>query len=196
MNHLYTALSLGLGVLTWTFLEYCIHRWLGHDRRLRPNPFATEHVRHHSQGDYFAPSWKKGLVAVGAMALVAPPAVLLAGTRIGLCYSGGLVGFYLVYEILHRLDHTFDGLGPWGRWSRRHHFWHHFGNADSNHGVTSPIWDFVFGTYEAPGLIVVPERLAMAWLADPETGDVRAKYANHYQIRRSKARQAPVPQAA
>ena len=33
-------------------MEYVIHRWLGHDPRFRPNPFAAEHVRHHGQGDF------------------------------------------------------------------------------------------------------------------------------------------------
>lgn len=43
-----------LGAIVWTFLEYVIHRWLGHDSRTRPNPFAAEHVRHHSQADYLS----------------------------------------------------------------------------------------------------------------------------------------------
>ena len=35
---------------------YVIHRWLGHDPRFRPNLLAAEHVRHHGEGNYFAPS--------------------------------------------------------------------------------------------------------------------------------------------
>ena len=56
-------LALFLGVLTWSLLEYLIHRFLGHEPRTRPNPFAAEHIRHHSEGDYFAPTWKKVLAA-------------------------------------------------------------------------------------------------------------------------------------
>ena len=48
-----------LGVFTWSFAEYVVHRWSGHDVRLRPNPCAAEHVPHHSEGNYFAPVWKK-----------------------------------------------------------------------------------------------------------------------------------------
>ena len=55
-----------LGALTWSFLEYCIHRWLGHDRRFRKNVFAREHIRHHIEGNYFAPTWKK-LVLTAAL---------------------------------------------------------------------------------------------------------------------------------
>jgi len=180
------TLAAMLGVLTWTLLEYAIHRWLGHDTRLRPNPFATEHVRHHSQGDYFAPTHKKALVTVGALALVAPIAINVAGRVHGLAYAFGLIGFYVAYEVLHRREHTSAGFGPYGRWARRHHFWHHFGDPSKNHGVTSPIWDHVFGTYQTPALIVVPERLAMPWLRDAETGDVRAEHAPFYALRRLK----------
>ena len=56
-------LALVLGVFSWTFLEYVVHRWLGHDSRFRPNFFASEHTRHHSQGNYFAPAVKKIVTA-------------------------------------------------------------------------------------------------------------------------------------
>ena len=178
------AIAALLGALTWSLLEYCIHRWAGHDRRYRGNVFAKEHTRHHSQGDYFAPAWKKLAAFVLALGLVAPPATLIAGTGPGIAYALGLAGFYLFYELLHRLEHVFEGIGPYGRWARRHHFHHHFVNPKMNHGVTSPIWDFVFGTYEAPGRIVVPEKLAMVWLTDPATGEVRAKHQGTYALRR------------
>jgi len=177
-----------LGALTWSLLEYCIHRWAGHDRRFRGNIFSKEHVRHHSQGDYFAPGWKKGGAFVLAIGIVAPPAIWLAGMGPGIAYALGLASFYLAYEVLHRLEHVHPGIGAYGRWARRHHFHHHFVNPAANHGVTSPIWDFVFRTYEAPSTITVPEKLAMEWLTDPETGDVRAEHAGSYAIRRRGSR--------
>ncbi|HJK90504.1 MAG TPA: sterol desaturase family protein [Polyangiaceae bacterium LLY-WYZ-15_(1-7)] len=178
------ALAALLGAFTWSFMEYCIHRWLGHDRRFRGNLFSREHIRHHSEGDYFAPTWKKALAALAFLALVSGPAVLVGGLVSGLAYALGLVGFYLFYEILHRREHTHRGVGPYGRWARRHHFFHHFVDPRSNHGVTSPIWDFVFRTYRRPAKIRVPEKLQMVWLTDPETGDVHADLADRYELRR------------
>lgn len=178
------AIALGLGALTWSFLEYCIHRWAGHDRRLRGNLFEQEHTRHHSRGDYFAPSWKKGLAALAAVAIVIGPAALVAGWVAGSAYAIGLAAFYLSYEILHRREHTHEGIGPYGRWARRHHFYHHFVDPKANHGVTSPLWDLVFGTYRAPGVIDVPEKLRMRWLADAD-GNVPARLARSYSLRRS-----------
>jgi hypothetical protein len=102
------------GALTWTFLEYVIHRWLGHHPRFRGNPFGLEHVRHHIEGDYFAPTWKKLVFAPVAAAVLGVPAILALGTSIGIAYAAGLLAFYGVYELLHRLEHVWEGIGPYG----------------------------------------------------------------------------------
>lgn len=171
-----------LGVLTWSLLEYVIHRWLGHDRRFRRNLFAVEHIRHHVEGGYFAPGWKKAIVAAVVGVGLGLPAFLVGGV-VGLAWVGGLLAFYATYELLHRLEHVRAGRGPYARWARRHHFTHHFVDARCNHGVTSPLWDFVFGTYRRPGKIAVPAKLRMPWLTDPRTGDVRADWADTFELR-------------
>jgi sterol desaturase/sphingolipid hydroxylase (fatty acid hydroxylase superfamily) len=169
-----------LGAFTWTLLEYVIHRFLGHEPKLRPNPFATEHIRHHSEGDYFAPTWKKLLAAALVTALLSGPAVWLAGAAIGLSYLAGLMFFYGVYEVLHRREHTHPGFGAYGRWARKHHFAHHYADARSNHGVTTPLWDLVFGTYRPVQTVRVPAKFVMPWLKDPVTGRVRDEFAHTF----------------
>jgi len=182
---MYVEIGVGLflGALSWSFLEYCIHRWLGHYKKTRPNPFADEHIRHHSQGNYFSPTWKKLLTALGITIVATTPAVFLGGLYAGFAYGIGLATFYLYYEILHRLEHVFEGLGPYGRWARRHHFYHHFVNPKANHGVTSPFWDIVFGTYCKPSRITVPKKLQMCWLVDPSTGRLKNKLVPYYDLR-------------
>ena len=177
-----TLMALLAGAFTWTFLEYVFHRWLGHDRRFRGNPFGVEHVQHHIEGDYFAPGWKKLLAATVVGALLALATVALFGRAIGLAYVGGLLAFCAAYELLHRREHTHPGLNAYGRWARRHHFTHHFVDARCNHGVTSPLWDHVFGTYRAPGTIRVPTKLCMAWLKDPATGTVRSDWSDTFVL--------------
>jgi sterol desaturase/sphingolipid hydroxylase (fatty acid hydroxylase superfamily) len=172
-----------LGVLTWTFLEYVIHRWLGHDRRFRRTPFGQEHVRHHIEGNYFAPTGKKLVIAALVTAIVSVPAVLLVGPTVGIAWVAGLMTFYGVYELSHRREHTHAALGPYGRWARRHHFHHHFVDGRANHGVTSPLWDVVFGTYQEASIIKVPPQLCMAWLLDPATGEVRREHAGTFVLR-------------
>ncbi|TVQ90283.1 MAG: hypothetical protein EA397_13070 [Deltaproteobacteria bacterium] len=172
-----------LGALCWTLLEYVIHRFLGHHRWFRGNPFGVEHLRHHAIEGYFGPATKKALAALPVAALTWALGAWIAGPLLGLAYTSGLMGTYLVYELLHRREHTCAGLGAYGRWARRHHFWHHFGNASKNHGVTTPVWDLVFGTYERPRQIVVPARRAPAWMLDPDTGALREELQDSYRLR-------------
>jgi sterol desaturase/sphingolipid hydroxylase (fatty acid hydroxylase superfamily) len=175
------------GVLTWTLLEYVIHRFLGHHRALvRRSPFGIEHTAHHSKGDYFAATWKKAGAAVVVLGIMTPLAISGLGLGVGLVYSVSFVSFYLVYEWLHRRLHTAEGIGPYGRWARRHHFFHHFHDPSKNHGVTSPLWDWVFGTAATASTITVPEKLAMRWLVDPESGDVHRHLQGRYDLRRAK----------
>ena len=182
-------LSLFLGAFTWTFLEYMIHRFLGHEHT--KNFFGWEHTAHHSRGNYFAPWYKKFGAAVGTTLVTLPPAVLLVGPVLGSAYVAGLVGFYLYYEVLHRLEHVHQGVGAYGRWARRHHFYHHFHDPKMNHGVTSPIWDMLFGTYvPVTEKIRVPEKLQMSWLVDAATGEVWPELADMYELRRRKKKAA------
>lgn len=176
-------LAVACGVLTWTLLEYVIHRWMGHDRRFKKTPFGIEHVRHHIEGNYFAPTWKKVMVAAITAPIVGVPAIAVAGWVNGSLYVVGLLAFYGLYELLHRREHTHAGVGPYGRFVRRHHFHHHFVDGRKNHGVTSPLWDLVFGTYEHPSQIRVPRKLCMQWLLDPATGDVHASHSRTYSLR-------------
>lgn len=175
------ALSLALGVATWSLAEYLMHRFMGH--RWRKNFFGVEHTRHHAEGNYFAATWKKLIFAGVMLAVMLVGVGLWLGWPIGAGYSLGFTGFYLTYELLHRRAHTHPPTGWYSRWLRRHHFWHHFGDPRSNHGVTSPIWDVVFGTRRAPKRIRVPPKLAMPWLFDPADGDVWPAFRADYSMR-------------
>lgn len=176
------VLAFVLGVLSWTLLEYLIHRWMGHDRRFRRTPFGVEHLRHHVEGNYFAPTWKKVVIAVVVGVVLLAPTAALVGLAPAVTYIAGLLLCYGAYELQHRREHTHAGIGAYGRWARRHHFHHHFVDGRTNHGVTSPLWDLVFGTYRKPTQITVPSRLRMAWLIDPLTNDIRAEHASTYRL--------------
>ena len=102
----------------------------------------------------------------------------------GLAYAVGLVGFYCAYEVLHRRLHVSEGVGAFGRWARRHHFYHHFHDPAANHGVTSPLWDLVFGTRKVvTEAVVVPEKLAMPWLVDPRSGEVHPHLSGRFTLK-------------
>lgn len=174
------------GTALWTLLEYLIHRFLGHSPRGR-NPFRTEHVRHHATTHYFAPTAKKVLAATPVILSVWAALAFLLGLAEGSAFAVGLTMMYVAYEVAHRRAHTHPPTGPYSRWLRRNHFHHHFRNPRANHGVTSPLWDRVFGTHEEPTQIRVPEKHAMPWLVDATSGEVRREYADDYVIAKARA---------
>ena len=141
-----------LGVLIWTLLEYGLHRFVFHVQAPVRNPRLREiinasHLEHH------ASPRDPGKV------LVHPSYGLVISTFLfGLLYlffrsvfstTGVIAGVwtgFLYYEAVHyRVHFSLSGSGFVAR-QRRAHFYHHFTNNKRCFGVTSPIWDYVFGT--------------------------------------------------
>ena len=172
--------SFVLGALGWTLAEYLLHRFVFHGASAK-RLGASEHRRHHAQVDYFAPWWQKALAALAATAVVLPLAIVAQGATIGLFFTAGFIGMYLLYEILHRRAHTHPPTGPYGRWLRRNHFAHHFVDPRRGQGVTTPVWDRVFRTRLPVERVPVPRRLAMPWLVAAD-GEIRPSYADDYEL--------------
>lgn len=168
------------GAFAWSFLEYILHRFAGHVARGR-NHFSREHLRHHGTPNYFSPLWQKLLSAAVAVPIAGLVWGALAGARAGVAFAIGFGLAYAAYEWLHMRLHTHGPRGVHGRWARRHHFYHHFGDPELNHGVTTPLWDIVFGTYAPVRHVAVPRKRAMPWLVEPD-GELRAIHAPEYSL--------------
>ena len=178
------------GAVTWTATEYGLHRFAMHELRGRGLP-SVEHLKHHADVTYFAPASKKLASAAGTTAVAYPVAAALAGRRWAISFTAGMIATYFGYEVAHRRTHTHPPRSRYGRWARHSHMYHHFGAPMRNFGVTTPVWDLVWGTYDEPGVVTVPRRMAPAWMLD-ETGEVHAEFAGDYVAkgaRRSDARE-------
>ena len=173
----------GAGAFFWTFSEYVLHRWF-HTAR-GSNLASREHLGHHARSQYriTAMSWL-AWAAVLVVGLVVLPLVawVVLPLADALAFGIGWVVAYFVYEWIHAIDHIRPPRTAYGRWTRRSHFHHHFGAPLRNHGVTTPLWDIVFRTYDAPATVTVPRRLAMVWLLDA-TGEVRPEHRATYAVR-------------
>jgi sterol desaturase/sphingolipid hydroxylase (fatty acid hydroxylase superfamily) len=169
-----------LGIVSWTFLEYVIHRFLGHKRR-KNGLVKKEHMRHHAEVHYFAPMYKKLALTLAVFSVSTLLFGLLFTWTIGFSFSLGLAGMYFLYEITHRRFHIKDPLIRYGLRMRKHHFFHHFGNPKFNHGVTTAFWDRVFGTFRKTTVIKVPQKMAMHWLQDDQH-QLKPRYSRHFHI--------------
>lgn len=158
-------------------MEYCIHRFLGHLKKGK-NIIRKEHQHHHAEADYFAPLHKKLILAILVLSFSTLITGLLFSFTSGFIFSIGLAGMYFIYEISHRRFHIKEPLIRYGLRMRKHHFYHHFGNPTLNHGVTTAIWDRIFGTYRKPDIVNVPGKMAMIWLKNNNS-----KYLRHFHIR-------------
>lgn len=170
-----------LGAVSWTGLEYGLHRFAMHEMRGR-GLASREHLHHHADVTYFSPASKKLLSASATTAAVFPLARVLAGRRRAEAFTVGMVAAYFGYEVAHRRTHTHPPRGRYGRWARRNHLHHHFGAPMRNFGVTTPVWDRLAGTYDEPGVITVPRRMAPVWLVD-ERGETRPEHSRDYRVR-------------
>jgi hypothetical protein len=59
----------------------------------------------------------------------------------------GLIAGYFFYEYLDYQAHHGSARGRVVRYFRRYHLMHHHYDATVRYGVTSPLFDFIFGTY-------------------------------------------------
>lgn len=168
-------IPVALGILAWTLAEYLLHRWVGHSSTSRL-AFAREHREHHRQRQYFAP-WSAKLQLAGLVLAVLGMVILPAFGPTAFVFLASFIGTWLVYEGIHRDLHVRAPRTAVGRFLRRHHMRHHHVDPTTNHGVTSPIWDIVFGTLRSSARVRIAGGKAPYWLADaPEGAPCRAGF--------------------
>lgn len=147
------------GVLVWTLLEYWLHRTLFHwvpafswGERFH---FFLHGVHHQWHQDRFrlvmppAASLALGVVIFGALAgLAALTSAWLAPSWKWAFFSGIMIG-YLIYDMTHYYVHHGKPRSAFFKALRTHHLAHHHNPKfhDRKFGVSSTLWDHVFGTY-------------------------------------------------
>lgn len=141
------AISLGLtiGIFVFTLVEYSIHRWLLHN----PDCFLFPlHEAHHLRpGERAAFLFPISFLILMPIWLLLVNVLHVPGASFFLC---GFSGAYFYYDTLHHFEHTvrinqipFRWLQ--GRWAA--HSVHHRID-ESNYGVMTSFWDYVFGTHQ------------------------------------------------
>lgn len=138
-----------LGILSWTITEYVLHRFLFHFHPTSAFGKRIHFVFHGVHHDY--PN--------DVLRLVMPPAVsiplaflfyftfyfLIGGKVVPLFFVGFVMG-YLFYDISHYALHHFNFRNKFWFQLKRHHMLHHYQDDEAGFGVSSKLWDLVFGT--------------------------------------------------
>jgi sterol desaturase/sphingolipid hydroxylase (fatty acid hydroxylase superfamily) len=190
------VLALAYGAFSWSVAEYVLHRFFMH--QLWGKGIASrEHLLHHAGNNEWNAANRLAwvgvvLVGLGIVAPIAAGLALLVGLpwQVALLAGPAYIASYGVYDWVHwRAHHRYPSTAYELR-LRHHHFHHHFGHPMENHGVTSTVWDKVFGTYADPGTIKVPRRLAMGWLVDDD-GHLRPEFEGDYVLAGSSLQARP-----
>jgi len=141
------------GLLAWTMIEYLLHRLAFHGFA----PHSEHHAVPTDPAFIVAPLWlslSATAVLFGAFSLAA------RSWSAGASVVAGVIAGYLAYEAIHLCIHSPAPGGAVLRALRKHHYYHHFASDQVCYGVTSPLWDWVFGS--------VPGNLDRS-TAEPET---------------------------
>ena len=139
-----------LGALSWSFVEYMAHRFFHHSETNSDRMSKTQHNGH----------WIHHLYPKDPTRLAMPPvsAVVISSIFFGLFYllmgesafafyPGFMLG-YTIYISFHYAEHKYPIPKKYPPLRRlwKQHIVHHYKNPYVAYGVSSNLWDWVFGT--------------------------------------------------
>ena len=147
-----SSVLLTSGILSWGLLEYGLHRFVFHYNarsELGRKFVYAMHWSHHENPGATDRLFSSLLIS----APVATAYLLLAWITTGslraasLLFTGLVVG-YFYYEWLHYRSHHSKARLRLFRYLKKYHLLHHHQTPEMRFGVTSPLFDIVFGTFQ------------------------------------------------
>jgi len=136
------------GMFFWTFFEYIMHRWAFHmiaeSERAKKIVYVMHGNHHHFPRDkerLFMPPVPSLIIASAIFGLQ----YLIMGNNVFMFWPGFMLG-YLLYGSMHYAIHAWNPPFKWMKPLWRNHHLHHYKDDHKGFGVSSTIWDRVFGT--------------------------------------------------
>jgi len=148
----YSALRIALtflaGMVFWSLFEYIAHRyifhWVAESASAKKIVYVLHGNHHHYPRDrerLFMPPVPSLIIASVVFSLM----YLLMGTNAFMFFPGFILG-YLMYGSMHYAIHAWNPPFKWMKPLWRNHHLHHYKNEHMGFGVSSTLWDHVFGT--------------------------------------------------
>jgi sterol desaturase/sphingolipid hydroxylase (fatty acid hydroxylase superfamily) len=152
-NHFgYSIFRIGLtflgGMVFWSLFEYIAHRFIFHwvaEREAAKKIVYVLHGNHHhyprDRERLFMPPVPSLIIASVVFSLM----YLLMRSNVFMFFPGFILG-YLMYGSMHYAIHAWNPPFKWMKGLWRNHHLHHYKNEHMGFGVSSTLWDHVFGT--------------------------------------------------
>ena len=147
-NGLTTSLLFFGGIFFWTFFEYIMHRFVFHWVSDKPRIQRMSYVLHGNHHEF--PRDRQRLFMPPVPSLIIASVIFLImyasmGNNVFSFFPGFLLG-YLMYGSMHYAIHAWNPRYKWMKPIWRNHHLHHYKSEEKGFGVSSHIWDKVFGT--------------------------------------------------
>jgi sterol desaturase/sphingolipid hydroxylase (fatty acid hydroxylase superfamily) len=137
------------GWLWWTFTEYWLHRtffhWVPGGKWGERMHFLVHGVHHKWPKDKYRLVMPPMVSISLFWIFLALFVVVLGKTYVWGFHAGFAIG-YMTYDLTHYYIHHYNPKWKSGLDLKKHHMLHHFKTPDSKFGVSTRLWDRVFGT--------------------------------------------------
>jgi sterol desaturase/sphingolipid hydroxylase (fatty acid hydroxylase superfamily) len=136
------------GMLFWSLFEYVMHRFIFHMVAESERGRKFIYVLHGNHHEF--PRDKERLFMPPVPSLIISSLIFLImfavmGNNVLVFFPGFMLG-YLMYGTMHYAIHAWNPPFKWMKPLWRNHHLHHYKNEEQGFGVSSTLWDHVFGT--------------------------------------------------
>jgi sterol desaturase/sphingolipid hydroxylase (fatty acid hydroxylase superfamily) len=151
----HTSLSAGttiglflLGVLAFTWVEYVVHRYVFHIKTYTAFRTKFQYIVHGVHHEY---PKDKDRLAMPPLLSVTISTILLLLFRLvmgdfAFAFLPGFIVGYAAYLGIHYMVHAFAPPKNIFKILWINHGTHHYKNGEMIYGVSSPLWDYIYGT--------------------------------------------------
>ena len=147
---LFTFLS---GMFFWSFFEYMIHRFAFHFFAESERAKKIVYIIHGNHHEYprdkerlFMPPVPSLILSLTIFAFLYLVFGLFGESSYVFAFFPGFILGYLIYGTMHFAIHAWNPPFKWMKPLWRNHHLHHYKNTELGFGVSSTLWDHVFGT--------------------------------------------------
>jgi sterol desaturase/sphingolipid hydroxylase (fatty acid hydroxylase superfamily) len=149
-----TLAAIGISILVYPLVWYVLHRWVLHSRWMFKVPFLAAtwkriHFDHHQDPNHLEVLFGALHTTLPTIALATAPIGYALGGIGGACaaFATGLLTTCF-YEFCHCIQHlTIKPRSKYLADMKARHMAHHFHDETGNFGITTFMWDKLFGTY-------------------------------------------------
>jgi sterol desaturase/sphingolipid hydroxylase (fatty acid hydroxylase superfamily) len=141
------------GMFTWSLFEYVIHRYIFHFMAESERALRIVYVLHGNHHEYprdkerlFMPPVPSLMIALTLFSLMYFIGYLTGSSQYIFAFFPGFLIGYLIYGSMHYAIHAWNPPFRWMKPLWRNHHLHHYKNTELGFGVSSTLWDHVFGT--------------------------------------------------